>query len=106
MSLYLVLYHKNQNRLTQQNYTPYCYRICCSATSFAILFLFFVVCDEPPKEIGVTVNATSGLLEDVYVEGDNITYSCTGNGETDHDVISVCKDDGQWSLQTLPSCCK
>ena len=42
----------------------------------------------------------------MFVERDNITYFCTGDGETDDDVISVCEGDGQWSLKTLPSCCE
>ena len=46
------------------------------------------------------------LFGNTWVEGDNISYSCTGDGETDSDVISVCEGDGRWSLQTLPSCCK
>ena len=46
------------------------------------------------------------LIEDIYVEKDNISYSCTGYGVTDDDVVSVCEDDGQWSLRTLPTCCK
>ena len=46
------------------------------------------------------------MIEDKWVEGDNISYSCAGDGETDDDIISVCEHDGQWSLQTLPDCCK
>ena len=67
---------------------------------------YYLVCDTPTSKIGLSIFLVSHLIEDVYVEGDNISYSCTGYGVTDDDVISVCKDDGQWSLQTLPKCCK
>ena len=68
--------------------------------------IYYSECDTPPSKPGLTIFVKSRLVEDVYVEGDNISYSCTINGVTDDDVASVCKDDGKWSLQTLPKCCK
>ena len=46
------------------------------------------------------------MFDNLFVEGDNITYSCSGSGETNDSKINVCGEDGQWSLQTLPACCK
>ena len=68
--------------------------------------LCYAECSAPPKRTDLTVITSTRLIEYLYVEGDSISYLCTGNGETDDDVISVCEDDGQWSLQTLPTCCK
>ena len=68
--------------------------------------LLFTECSDPPSRNGLALNGSLQLIEDSWVEGDNISYSCTGDGVTDDDVISVCRDDGQWSLQTLPVCCK
>ena len=56
--------------------------------------------------MGLVINVFSQLIANMFVERDNITYFCTGDGETDDDVISVCEGDGQWSLKTLPSCCE
>ena len=63
-------------------------------------------CNAPSIKSYLTILVVTRLVVDAYVEGDNITYECTGDGETDDDVISVCNDDGQWSLQTLPTCCE
>ena len=74
---------------------------------FIWAYLFISVdCVPPQTTNGLTVSALFRLIENIWVEGDNISYICTGDGETDDDVISICEDDGEWSLETLPSCCK
>ena len=46
------------------------------------------------------------LITSSFVEGDEILYTCTSDQQIRGNQTSVCRDDGQWSLQTLPSCGK
>ena len=70
-----------------------------------MLFLI-AACRAPPVIYGLTISVVFRFLQNIFVEGDSISYLCTGDGYTNNEVISVCKGNGQWSLQTLPTCCK
>ena len=74
---------------------------------FLTCILFFIVeCSTPPIKVGLGFIDVSQLIEPIYVEGDRVIYFCTGSGQISGEEISDCEDDGRWSVQILPVCCR
>ena len=69
---------------------------------------FFKVCSTPPTRYGLTYIIGIRQILNKWVDGDKVSYRCTGSGLISDTVTNECLDNGQWGLilQSLPSCCK
>ena len=67
---------------------------------------FFEVCSTPPTRYGLIYTIGIRQIPDKWADGDEITYRCTGSGLISGSVANECQDNGQWSLTSLPLCCK
>ena len=82
------------------------FKIYLCKITYKMLMFFFEVCSTPPTRYGLTYIIEIPRIPDKWADGDEISYHCTGSGEISGTVTNECQDNGQWSLTSLPLCCK